>query len=1493
MSRPLRLAGYIAIGVLSGLLLAAGLIFLLSRTDWGMERVRGFAVSWLAERVDGELRIGRISGSGLLGGVVLHDFGIIDPKGRPFLATDSIELNYNIRTLLGGSVVLNDVVLYGPEIVLEQLPGDTAWNFEYVFPDRSPGDDTPPPTRRLILFNDARIVDGTATVRVPIDSEGPLAPSDTARLVIDRFQGGLARVMRFDDLNARLDRVIWESPIEEGRLINIQSLRTRGYVWRDPFIVQDMRGTLTMRDTLVAFDMPEVELPGSRASVLGRVILREGGNDIDMRIEGSRVAFNDLRFLHPQVPEEGGGSVLLRVKSQPDGILWLAEDARLSTPGTSLAGSFGVVTGDTLYFTNVDLRASPLDVDLIERLLPGGLPVDGLLVGTVEVRGPLSALETSGDMRLTGNGTGAGSEVAWSGVLDVRNRSVSARSFNAEVRHLELALVSAFAPDLKVTGSVSGHVEGSGNRRRMDFTALLEHASSDGGRSVFDGGGSVEGGGRSRRVDLTLTASPVTFQDLAQQVPALQGLQGELMGPVHVAGTAGDMAFDAELATPGGPLSLEGRIQGTGVARRIAATARAHGFRLDAFRGGLPPTTVSGSLTVDLTGNTLASMAGPVRLVLDSTRLGELPHSTLLLGAHVRDGLLVVDSSFLRGPLGTGRASGTLALIEGAQGRLEAGYTSESLTALEPFLYRNRGPAADGEPRVSGRLEALATVTGWIGNLDFESSATGQDVLIGPVAASRMHAELTGSGIGTEDAVFRLVGTADSADAFTHAFQIARLELSGTADSVHVSAGATAGGEDRLFVAGVVQRPGDSGSADLSARMEELRLGGRSPWLLAHPAAVSIRDGVAVIDSIVLERGAGGRAVAGGRLAWAPSTAAGRRPIEFGVAITRLPFADLLGVLSSGTTGSGVMDASLRIAGSALDPFVEAEITARDIVYGDVRIDRAYAELNYSALGVDAHAEAQYGGRSILSGGGRIPLDLRLASVGERRLAQPLNVTLTADSLPPGLPLGLVNGFTNVRGRIDGTMNIGGTTLDPTLSGGFALRNGAADWNVSGVRYSDVTGNFVLEQGRLLRVDVTAVSADPRSRPALSFGGAPAVGSGTVTGTLDFDELGDPQFDLRLRTDGVYAARRRDVEARVTGAVLLRGRYSRPEISGQLRVDQGALYIEELYRQYLLSGVELDDPTLLSLVDTALVAVRPIIAASRNPFVKNLQVRDLQVDVGADSWLRSRDMDVEVSGRLNVAFRVDRRDEDLRLTGSLDVGRGTYTLYYPPLQSRRFQVREGSIDFPGTPGIDPNLSITAAYKARARGEPLDVLAIVSGTLQNPRVQLSSEVQPPISESDLASYLFFGVPTWEVANSGSQQSGAMAGIGGALTPSVLGYASSGLQTLVQNAGLLDYVGLTTTESGVTRETDPGLTDFLAETQLEIGRYLTSDVYFGMSKRLGTSNLDAGARLEWRFLPEYSFEMFAEDRLARAPTFGLRQETGLRKVYGFLLFREWGF
>jgi hypothetical protein len=1481
VNRSARLAAYIAIGIAAGLLLATLIIAALTRTDWGMERARRFAVSWLEQRVEGELRIGRVTGPGLLGGVMIHDFGIIDPRGRPFVRMDSLELAYNWRALLAGRIILDRVALYGPEVIFERLHGDTLWNFEHIFQPAAPEE---PDERSLIMFNDARIVNGRAIVRIPFEPGGPVEPADTARLILEDGPGGLLRTMRFENLNGRLSRVIWESPIERGQLFDVETLQGRGFVWRDPFVIRDARGTITARDSVISFDMPEVVLPTSEAGILGRVVMRTGDNDMDIRVDARRMAFRDLEWLYPNLPDEGGGSMTLLIQSQPDGTLWLAENARLQMPGTNLTGTLGVVTGDTLYFTRVDLRASPLDVRTLEALLPGGLPIEGLLVGTIEVRGPLSALQTRGDLQFAGNG-GAPSSLTWRGVLDVRDvANPRALSMHADVRHLELALLEAFNPDLRIPGSVRGSVDGSGRMSGLSFAAQVEHTAPGGARSSLDGRGTVQGTGRSRRFDLTVLAAPVTFQDLATMLPALEGMRGELGGPLRMAGGTDGFDFEAELGTAGGSVDIRGRMEQVGGVRRFSTSLRATDFLLHAVRDDLPEIMVTGALAADISGSDLATATGTFQMRLDSSVVRGLHLGRLLAGGHIDDGVLTVDSASLLTVAGIGRAYGAIGLVDGRSGTLEAGFVSESIAPLEEQLM-GRPAAPDAEPRLAGRLDALATLSGWIGELDVDARARGESLVYGGSTAARGRAELAAR-LGTGHSRFRLSATVDSLVILAHPLQQARLDVAVEDGSTLAALTAVAAGEERLHARVLLRQAGPS---TRTAEIEELRLGGGAPWRLASPATVVMSEGMAQVERVELIRREGGHALAAGRLAWAGSGNGSHAPLDFTLALSSMPFTEVLRAVRSRQEGAGVVSGVVRLTGSALDPVIEGEVSAREVVYGDVRIDQAYAELSYAGRGLDMHAEAQYGGRSILTAGGRVPLDLRLTPTAERRLDDPLRITISADSLPPALPLGLLDGFSRTGGRIDGTVALSGTTLSPALSGGFTIRSGTADWDVSGVRYRDVNGDFVLERDRLLRVNVRAQAEDPRARIGRTLAGG-GGGEGAVTGFLDFATLSDPAFNLRFTANRAYAAKRRDVEASVTGEVLLAGRYSRPEISGSLRVDQGTLNVDELYRQYLIVGLELNDPSLLSLVDTSLVAVRPLLAASTNPFLRNLQIRNMQVAVGSESWVRSRDMDVEVTGNLNISF--DRRDEDLRMLGSLRVERGTYSLYYPPLQSRRFQVREGTIEFPGTPGIDPSMSITAAFRARANNEPLDILAVVTGTLQNPRVRLTSDAQPPISESDLASYLFFGMPTWEVAGAGTGAD-VRAMAGSALAPSVLGYASSGLQTLVQSAGLLDYVSLTAAE--VVPGTRPGfgLAGLLAGTQLEVGRYLGSELFVGYSQRLGTAAYDPAVRIEWRFLPEFTLEMFAEDRFARLPGFGTRAEPGLRKVYGFTLFREWGF
>ena len=1492
MSRPLRIAGYIALGVATGLLLATLLILLLTRTEWGQERSRRFAVAWLADRIHGELRIGRVTSSGLLGGMKIHDFAIIDPRGRPFLRADSLELEYNWRNLLAGQIIIRRAVLHRPEAIFEQLPGDTIWNYEYVFRDTTP--QQAERGRNLILIRNSQVRNGTAVIRTPFLDLGVAEPDDTARILLEEVPGGLARVLRFENVNAQLNRVIWETPVEPGQLFEVANVATRAFIQREPVDVRGARGYLTARDTVLTFHFDNVRLPASQAEVVGTVVQREGKNILDISIDGERFQFRDLQWLYPKLPDEGGGSLVLRIQSQPAGTLFLAEDARIQAPGTRLAGTVGFVRGgDSIYFTRVNLRASPLDVRLLEQLLPGGLPIEGLLIGTVEVRGPISALETTGDVRLDGRSGGA-SQVAWNGVFDLRGGDVAARSLHANVKNLELALFNALTPQLRLDGRVSGRVEGSGRRDQLAFRASLTHAGRGGARTSFAGSGNVRKQGDVHALDITADATSATFADLAHYFPVLDRLQGELRGPVRLSGTSRDLRFDALLRTDAGPLALAGRVVNGGARPRITAQARSASFQPSALLGGPEELVVSGALDIDVRGAALASTRGTARLTLDSMRLGHHSLGALVVGGRVADGLFAVDSARLETAAGTGHAHGTFGLVRGRRGELAVSFSSASLAALEPFLFDSAAGAPNDEPRIDGRVDAEGTISGGIGGFDLVASAKGEKLVYGGSKADSLRAELDLRGIrGAAPTPLRLVASGNQLEVGPHRVQSARLDAEGFADSLRIALSAAAAGRDVLQLNGDVIRAG----ADTTAvRLTHLQLGGTSPWTLAAPGTVTLERGAFRIDGIQLGREAGGRLHADGVLAWGSSPHTGSLPLDFRVRLEAVPFPEMLRILRHDGESAGELDATLRIVGTPLDPLMEGELNGRNLRYDDLRFDHVFAELNYSALGLDAHAEAQAAGRTIITGGGRVPIDLRLASVGERRLDEPLRVTIAADSLPAALPLGVVNGFRNVSGRMDGAIAFGGTTRDPALSGGFRITDGEADWDATGVRYRDVSASFTLEQDSLVRVELTARTPDTRASAVRQLTGGVTTGSGTVTGTLNLARLTDPGFDLNLAAERVFAARRRDAEAAITGNVRLRGRYTRPELTGDVVVEQGVLYLDEVYRQFLI--VSLDD---VGAVDTSLVAATPllssVLANARNPFLRNIWVQDMNVRVAADSWLRSQDMDVEVTGGLNVAF--DRQRDYLRLTGTLNVERGTYTLYYPLLQSRRFAVQQGSIEFPGVPGIDPSLSITAAYRARgvgrqnSQGDRFDILALVSGTLHSPRVRLTSDAQPAISESDLASYLFFGVPSWQVGSSGAGPIDVRAFGSGALKPTVLGYASSGLQTLGQSVGL-DYAALTSAEVAPEHRAGNGLSSFLAETQLELGTYLGSgsNFFVGYSQPLGTASTPA-VRLEWRFLPEFTFEMFAEDRFARVPGFGMQTETGQKKVYGFFLFREWGF
>jgi hypothetical protein len=90
------------------------------------------------------------------------------------------------------------------------------------------------------------------------------------------------------------------------------------------------------------------------------------------------------------------------------------------------------------------------------------------------------------------------------------------------------------------------------------------------------------------------------------------------------------------------------------------------------------------------------------------------------------------------------------------------------------------------------------------------------------------------------------------------------------------------------------------------------------------------------------------------------------------------------------------------------------------------------------------------------------------------------------------------------------------------------------------------------------------------------------------------------------------------------------------------------------------------------------------------------------------------------------------------------------------------------------------------------------------------------------------------------------------------------------------------------------------NYVADTQLELGRYVGDDVFAVMVLRLWdaveTQNTVAGLRVEWALTDDYNVEGFLEDRDLRSGSFSLGGSSGLEnadRIWGVLFFREWGY
>jgi hypothetical protein len=405
-SRGARLLTWLGGGLLIGAGLAFLLVNLVARTSYGHEKVLGITLKALGKSIKGgQLQVGRIEGN-LFEGAKLYNLRLVDRQGREFIVADSAWGEYDVRTLLSPRIVVDSLTLFNPRIWVFQMPGDSLWNYQTIFSDTAPRDTTLPRVERLLQAGHIRLVNADVRVELPFRADSTLSPraqrrfiqqalADTSPVVVRQVPRGYLRTVNMRGLHGVMRNVRFAPGSPRGSRFTIDTLRGNVHFYRRPIEIRHLQGNLALFNDHVEFDFSQARLPSSRLATSGVVRFKDfpewfdasEGPAYDIAFRGDSVAFRDLRWMNPRFPADARGRLTLLIESRPAGVMITARNANLTAPGTRIAGSFGMVLGDTLQFVDVDVRARPVRVSLIERLLPEGLPVRGLVLGGFEIRG--------------------------------------------------------------------------------------------------------------------------------------------------------------------------------------------------------------------------------------------------------------------------------------------------------------------------------------------------------------------------------------------------------------------------------------------------------------------------------------------------------------------------------------------------------------------------------------------------------------------------------------------------------------------------------------------------------------------------------------------------------------------------------------------------------------------------------------------------------------------------------------------------------------------------------------------------------------------------------------------------------------------------------------------------------------------------------------------------------------------------------------------------
>lgn len=1394
------------------------------------------ATKWISRRVAGSVEIRSVRGD-VWREITLEGVVIRDSAGALVLSAPEFHAAYVLPELLAGRMVFHDVEADSLVLHLVQLRSG-RWNYEQVFRiGGGKGGGASPE----VALNGVRVRNGSLRVDVPTTPGKPKRPASRnatapAQPQIAAGREGPVRVYTASDFNADFRLLRISTPSHAPVLAQITALRTR---LSDPAVtIIQLTGQLVTASDTLRFSLDSARLPGTKISGGGALRWPHGSVLYDFTLHADPLTLADLHWIDPDFPDwTGRGDVTALSLSATRNEFRIT---KLSV-GVDSSRATGVLTAITDQQRGLGVRG--LDLDL--RKVPIGvlrpyldtLPVAGVLTGHLAASGFLDSLRLDGnlayaDALVSGRPV---SHLLIGGVVHFGGPPGAVfETFQLDDALIPLATVHQLVPSVILPGQL--HLVGrlDGPWRDARFVGTAEHDAPNGAVSRLVGAVRLDSRGAVLGVEMDADFDQLSFDALRSGYPDLTP-RGALTGHVVTSGNLDSLEIHASVSGEIGTVNAAGRVA-VNTPHFAADSLVLNVQRLDAgaILGRGNATSLNGKLTATGVLDSGMPPRGRLDIALDRSRFGGATVDQVFGVVHAAQGIITVDTGSVIWPEGRINAHGTLGWSPPDSGTLVVTAVARSLTPFDSLVRDMVQLAPDTlhPHRLDGSARAVLAISGSRVAPAVNGTVTARNVALDDWHAADVTARVDADSLGVRS--LSIVAQADTIGQGKHFADHLDVTLSGRLDSLLFN-----GSGRMLALDGAAAGSWQSDATREVVRLNRMSLDfPRQHWELDQPLRIAFDSGGPVLGSAVTLStldGSGTIRVDG--------ALPGRTPGDLDVAVNGLDLADVATVWRHDTAGvSGWATVNLHVGGTRDAPTFQGNAAITGLVAGGVRVPLINTSIDYAARLLRSDITLWETGQPVFTLNLALPYDLALTSRADRKVAGPLSISGSADSVDMRILGALFPSVQSPTGRLDLDVYGSGTWLAPRLQGSVTIQNGGLSLPSLGVRYGNIRARarFVADS---MVIDTLHLAS--------------GEGSLDVTGSARFPGLAHPSLDFRAVANDFLAADMPDyLTMRATGDVTLSGELLHPVLAGSVvTVNQGVLYFADLITKNV---VDLGDPANAALVDTTVLRRRGLGNDFASRFLDSLRIDNLVFRLGNDVWLRSEEANVQLEGQLTVS----KLRKQYLLGGDLNAPRGAYSLKVGVLPGTDFTIQSGTVRYSRTPDLNADLDLKAEHVVHtAEGESIPIDAEITGTIRVPKVTLSSPGRA-LSTRDMVSYLLFGRSEFQLAGSGANTQQLDQYVEQSASAILLGAASSELQ----RAALSSSTGLNMLE--IRPGTTPGgLVAGASPTQLaagwQLGRrwFVSFDAGFCLSQGASLQSRNFGASVEYRIAREWRFQAAA--------------------------------